>query len=136
MAIEDDLIRDEGVKESAYQDHLGFWTIGVGRLIDARKGGRLSPDEIRYLLRNDIADCFRDIQSELWFLACDTPGRRDALLNMRFQLGAQGIRQFRTSLGYIQNRQWALAGVNLRKSLWYKQTPVRAERVIRMIENG
>lgn len=22
----------------AYQDHLGYWTIGVGRLIDKRKG--------------------------------------------------------------------------------------------------
>ena len=32
------LKRDEGVKLSAYQDSESFWTIGIGRLIDARKG--------------------------------------------------------------------------------------------------
>lgn len=30
----------------AYQDSLGYWTIGVGFLIDGRKGGRL-PDAVR-----------------------------------------------------------------------------------------
>ena len=51
------LRRDEGTKATAYQDHLGFWTIGVGRLIDSRKpGAGLRPDEIDYLLRNDIND--------------------------------------------------------------------------------
>ena len=33
------LRRNEGEVLHAYQDHLGFWTIGVGRLIDKRKGG-------------------------------------------------------------------------------------------------
>jgi lysozyme len=49
-----ELRRDEGVDRSAYQDHLGFWTIGVGRLIDRRKGGGLSDEEIDYLLQNDV----------------------------------------------------------------------------------
>ena len=31
------LERDEGRVRHAYQDHLGYWTIGVGRLIDARR---------------------------------------------------------------------------------------------------
>ena len=44
------LRRDEGRVRHAYQDHLGYWTIGVGRLIDQRKGGGLSEDEIDYLL--------------------------------------------------------------------------------------
>ena len=38
------LRREEGSRPHAYQDHLGFWTIGVGRLIDVRKGGGLSPE--------------------------------------------------------------------------------------------
>ena len=44
------LIAEEGEKLSAYQDSMGFWTIGVGRLIDARKGGGISQEESRYLL--------------------------------------------------------------------------------------
>ena len=134
--MEQDLIRDEGVRYSAYQDHLGFWTIGVGRLIDQRKGGRLSQAEVSHLLRNDIQVCLLDIQAEPWYRALDTDARQRAILNMRFQLGAAGLRTFRTSLGLITQRKWAEAGVNLRKSLWYRQTPIRAERVIRMIEQG
>lgn len=131
-----ELIRDEGVRYSAYQDHLGYWTIGVGRLIDHRRGGRLTPDEVEYLLSNDIRRCLEDIQTEPWFLALDTDNRRRALVNMRFQLGSRGIRTFRNSLRMIQERRWADAGVNLRRSKWYNQTTKRAERVIRMIENG
>lgn len=33
------LRRDEGEKLYAYQDTLGYWTIGIGRLIDRRRGG-------------------------------------------------------------------------------------------------
>ena len=40
------LRREEGSIPHAYQDHLGFWTIGVGRLIDERKGGGLSPEDV------------------------------------------------------------------------------------------
>ncbi len=35
----------EGRRLHAYRDSLGFWTIGIGRLIDARKGAKL-PDHI------------------------------------------------------------------------------------------
>jgi lysozyme len=37
MDIKQQLIRDEGVVPCAYQDHLGYWTIGVGRLIENEK---------------------------------------------------------------------------------------------------
>jgi lysozyme len=45
MNVIEQLTREEGKRRSAYQDHLGYWTIGVGRLIDARKGGGLSDEE-------------------------------------------------------------------------------------------
>lgn len=31
---------EEGVRYKAYKDHLGYWTNGVGRLIDPRRSGR------------------------------------------------------------------------------------------------
>jgi lysozyme len=131
-----ELTRDEGEVLYAYQDHLGYWTLGVGRLIDKRKGGGITHDEAMYLLKNDIARAYNDISNEPWFLACDTDSRQRALVNMRFQLGPVGIRTFRTSLGLIAQRKWLEAGANLRKSLWYRQTPERAERVIRQLEIG
>ena len=51
------LRQDEGSRSQAYQDHLGYWTIGVGRLIDARKpGSGLREVEIEFMLQNDIED--------------------------------------------------------------------------------
>jgi lysozyme len=134
--MEDELIRDEGLRLSAYQDSLGLWTIGVGRLIDIRKGGQVSPEEARYLLRNDIDRCVADIENESWFRACRTESQRRALVNMRFQLGSKGIRSFVSSLGLVSQGRFKEAGALMRKSLWYKQTPLRAERVIRQLENG
>lgn len=43
---------DEGNRPLPYMDSLGFWTVGIGRMIDSRKGGGLSPDEIDFLLLN------------------------------------------------------------------------------------
>jgi lysozyme len=37
------LRREEGEVLHVYKDHLGYLTIGVGRLIDKRKGGCISP---------------------------------------------------------------------------------------------
>lgn len=134
--MDQELTRDEGFVPYAYQDHLGFWTIGVGFLIDKRRGGKM-PDPVRALwLSLLVQECVADIQHEPWFVACDTDARRRALVNMRYQLGGDGLRSFRRSLALIQEGAWKEAGEQLRKSLWYKQTPVRAERVIRMIENG
>lgn len=142
-AMRSDLERDEDRKSYLYKDSLGLWTIGCGRLVDkdkdkalTNKDAFLSEDEMDLMENNDITKCLSDIESEPWMLACDTDGRRRALVNMRFQLGPAGLRSFKNSLSMIQQRRWKDAATNLRQSIWYTQTPARAERVIRLIENG
>ena len=39
----EELRADEGEKLVAYRDHLGYWTIGVGHLIDPAKGADPAP---------------------------------------------------------------------------------------------
>jgi lysozyme len=48
------LIADEDEVLHAYQDHLGFLTIGIGVLIDERKGDGIAQEESRYLFRNRL----------------------------------------------------------------------------------
>ena len=38
--IEKDLTIDEGRVSHVYKDSLGYYTIGIGHLVDQRKGGR------------------------------------------------------------------------------------------------
>ena len=130
------LRRDEGTKPSAYQDHLGFWTIGVGRLIDARKGGGLRPDEIEYLLANDIKDRARALLAALpWFGALDD-ARQGVLLNMAFQLGTAGLLAFKNTLEQVRLGHYKTASVMMLQSKWATQTPERAARLAKQMETG
>jgi lysozyme len=135
-ALRQDLIRDEGLRLSAYQDHLGFWTIGVGRLIDARKGGRISAPEAMVLLDNDIRVCMEDLAMFPWFQRLNGPRQR-AVLNMRFQLGSGGFRGFTQMRAALEAGDPELAAVRARQSKWFRvDTPERAARVTTMLEIG
>jgi lysozyme len=130
------LTRDEGRERSAYQDHLGFWTIGVGRLIDTRKGGGLREDEIDYLLRNDINDRIDQLGRRIpWFLELDS-ARQGVLLNMSFQLGVDGLLAFKNTLARVRAGNFAGAASGMLNSKWATQTPERAQRLAKQMETG
>ena len=135
--VDKDLDTDEGVVSHVYPDQFGYWTIGRGILVDKRKGGRLFPEELAFINRNRLSMLLAGVVTELWYPAiADDPVRLAGILNMQFQLGSGSDEAFANSFKFIAAKDWPLAGANLRKSLWAKQTPARAERVIRMIETG
>lgn len=126
---------DEGTVLHAYEDHLGYLTIGTGRLIDQRRGGGISQQESDYLLRNDIEAVYNDLASFRWFDRLDAV-RQAALINMRFQLGYSGFRGFRLMIAALERGEYTLAAQHALSSQWAGQTPRRAERVARMIRTG
>ena len=131
------LTRDEGRKSTVYQDHLGFWTVGVGRLVDARKpGAGLRPDEIDYLLRNDINDRIEALTRAIpWFQDLDDV-RKGVLLNMAFQMGTVGLLNFKNTLRMIERGDYDGAAVGMLASKWATQTPERAQRLARQMKEG
>jgi lysozyme len=124
---------DEGVKESVYQDSLGYWTIGVGRLVDARKGGGLSQEEISYLLDNDITNKSEALFAAIPWLKTHPEPVQGALVNMAFQLGVKGVLGFTTTLGLIKDGKYKEAAEQMLKSKWAVQTPNRAKRVAEQV---
>jgi lysozyme len=130
------LRRDEGEVLSAYQDHLGYWTIGVGRLIDKRKGGGLTVEESAYLLNNDIDKRVAELRSRLpWMQKLDDV-RFGALVNMSFQLGVDGLLGFKNTLALIEEGKYTFAADNMLKSKWAEQTPARAKRLADQMRTG
>lgn len=127
---------EEGRIAHAYPDHLGFWTIGVGHLIDEKKGGRLSDPIIDAIFAEDRAHAEKE--------AAQIPGyfqlnevQRAVLVSMIFQLGDAGVEGFENMLGAIARGDLAEAGRHGRDSKWWrKDTPGRAERQMRMLETG
>lgn len=136
MNIIEQLRRDEGEVLHVYQDTLGYWTIGVGRLVDKRKGGGISRDEAGYMLNNDVNRVTEELSRRLpWFVDLNE-ARRGALVNMAFQMGVDGLLGFRNSLELIRTGRWDEAKRNLLLSRWAQQTPQRAERVAEQMRTG
>jgi lysozyme len=134
--LEDQLRRDEGERLSAYQDHLGYWTIGIGRLIDSRRGGGISTDESTMLLRNDIARVRVELLQRLpWFAHLDSV-RQGALMNMAFQMGINGVMAFQQMLAKVQGGDYAAAADQMLQSKWATQTPERANRLAKQMREG
>lgn len=136
MTLREHLQREEGFVPHAYQDPLGFWTIGFGRLIDQRRGGGISRDEAEMLLDHDIAAKTAELRARApWTEALDTV-RREALVALAFQLGVGGLLGFRRALAAMQCGDWGEARREFLESEWARQTPDRARRVTHVIATG
>jgi lysozyme len=131
------LTGDEGVRPCVYQDHLGYWTIGIGRLVDSRKpGAGLRPNEIEFLLANDIEDRVRELAKRLpWFIQLDE-ARQGVLLNMSFQLGVDGLLAFKNTLELVRTGKYTEAAAAMLQSKWAGQTPERAKRLSDQMATG
>lgn len=128
---------DEGDKATVYKDHLGFWTIGIGRLVDPRKpGAGLKPHERAYLLQNDIDERIEELTRRLpWFQNLDD-ARRGVLLNMAFQMGVEGLLGFERTLSLVRDGKYDLAANAMQQSKWATQTPARAARMAEQMRSG
>jgi lysozyme len=134
MDLKSQLLREEGAESCAYQDSLGYWTIGVGRLIDPRKGGGLSPDEIDFLLENDIKTKTREVLLALPWMPRLSEPRQAVLIGMAFQMGMKGLLQFKRMLSAVEDGQYFEAAAQMVESTWAKQTPARAQRLSKQME--
>ena len=122
------LVHEEGFVPHAYRDHMGYLTIGVGRLIDKEKGGGITRDEAEYLLWNDVDKRTAALWDRIpWIKSLDTV-RQAVLVAMAFQMGVEGLLGFHQTLKYVQQERWGQAADSMRASLWARQTPARANR--------
>jgi lysozyme len=130
------LKRDEGEILHAYQDHLGFWTIGIGILIDKRKGGGLLPEESEFIFKNRIKLIGKELEIRLPWITRLDPARRGVLVNMAFQMGIAGLLAFKNTLAMIEAGKYQDAAKAMLQSKWATQTPARAQRLSNQMATG
>jgi len=133
--IADDLRRHEGTVLHAYPDHLGYWTIGVGRMIDERRGGGISEAEAEHLLANDIDRIAARLQHEAGFRNSPSEVKR-ALVNMAFQMGIKGLLGFTNMWRALEQHDYETAATEALDSKWANQTPTRANEVADWIRSA
>lgn len=131
----------EGRVPYAYQDSLGYWTIGVGHLIDRRKGGHLPPSVIDLLLDLDIAEHQAKLLNAQPWVADLDPVRQAVLFDMTFNLGVEpfdgdGYKDWPIFVGQVRTGKYDAAAANMLKTLWARQVGQRAIRLSQMMRTG
>ena len=130
------LKRHEGVETHAYECSEGKITVGVGRNIDQAGGMGLSDDEIDYLLQNDIERVIKELSSEYpWFSDLDDV-RKDAMVDISFNLGQTRLRLFKRALAAMETGDYKEAATEFLDSRWAKQVGSRALELTDMISSG
>ena len=120
----------------AYKCSAGYWTLGIGRNIDPENGIGLSDEEVDFLLENDIARVIKELATEYsWFNGLDDV-RKDAMIDISFNLGATRLRGFRRALTAMEAGNYTEASTEFLDSRWAKQVGGRALELTDMIASG
>ena len=136
ILLQRQLLEHEGFRSAAYQDSLGYWSIGIGRMIDSRRGGGITSDEAIYLLNNDIRKVKQQLDTAMsWWRGLD-PVRQRVLMDMCFNLGLDGLLDFKNTLRAVSKQDWVDAADGMLASLWAQQTGRRAHRLAQMMRTG
>lgn len=125
----------EGRVPHAYEDSLGYLTIGIGHLIDQRKGGRLPEPIIDALFEHDFHEHANELFAHLpWARNLDTV-RQAVLIDMYFNL-RRGLLGFKETLRHFQSGRWDAAAAAMLDSKWASQVKTRATRLATMVRTG
>ena len=127
---------DEGTVEYAYQDSEGYWTIGVGRLIDKRLGGRLRPEEIAMMLENDITQAEEDAKALFPGFESLVDARKAVLVNLAFNMGRNRLATFQRLRRAVSEGDWEWAAAEMLDSRWSEQVGQRAVRLAEQMKKG
>jgi len=136
-------IRDhEGCVDTVYFDTLGKATVGIGHLVQPHEtkrfyeGVKISHSDIEELFELDLNRAAAGAE-ELIEKRCPDkklPVRiQEVLLEMCFQLGKTGVSKFNKMFICLNNGQWRAASIEMKDSLWYKQTPHRCEALAKIV---
>lgn len=128
--LKNQLVIDEGLELKPYRCSADKLTIGVGRNI--QEVG-ITKEEAMVMLENDIArvagECTRAFD---WFLDL-TPIRKEAIINLVFNMGLSKFKQFKKTIAFIEAGDWERAGAELLDSNYARQVGQRSQRVANML---
>ena len=142
----DSIKNHEGYVKEPYRDHLGFWTVGFGHLIEntdicdfinsqnriIETLGDLSDaltDESLHLkwLNDDITEAVESAKlfaGEAWGSINDR--QREVIAEMAYQMGRSRLFTFRRFQEAVKSGQREMAVSEMLSSKWARQTPSRA----------
>jgi len=127
------LKRHEGYRKHPYLCSAGKLTIGYGRNL-SEVG--ISEDEAMTLLVHDMVIALRDVRLIFPDFSKFSKNRRNALVDLIFNLGKTKFLGFKKMIVAVKNEDWAEATKELEDSKYYKQVGNRAIEIKGLLLNG
>lgn len=113
----------EGLRLKCYKCSAGKNTIGWGRNLD---DVGISKDEAELMFRNDINVCIESLEKNIPFFYDLPENVMKVLIDMRFNLGLEGLLKFKKMLQAISEGNYEQASVEIKNSRYAKQVGKRA----------
>mgnify|MGYP003110923864 FL=1 len=139
--LKEEIKSDEGVIYEVYLDHLGYKTCGVGHLCRATDpenklevGDPVSVERVDILFAEDLETTIDECKL-LYNNFDDLPEEVQRIIaNMLFNMGRPRLSRFHKMKKAVDNGDWIEASVQMKDSLWARQVPNRADRLVKRME--
>jgi lysozyme len=133
LTLKKKIKKNEGFRDAAYLDSLGFVTIGYGHLIKPSEKNlfykKISKKYLHELFIKDFDKSLKDYE-KFYRKKTYKKNIKEVLVEMIFQLGIEKQREFIKMRGYLEKKQLFMASLEMKNSLWYRQTPKRVDGLI------
>lgn len=126
--------KNEGFSSRSYKDQLGNYTIGYGHLIRKKEivlyKKKIKISFFQNLFENDFKTALDDYNKHFRKYSF-SQNIKELIVEMIFQMGIQNVLSFKKTLRHIRKNNKFLAALEMMDSIWYKQTPLRVENLIK-----
>tara|TARA_R100000900_G_scaffold93554_1_gene72670 strand:- start:537 stop:968 length:432 start_codon:yes stop_codon:yes gene_type:complete len=127
----------EGFRDTPYLDSLGKATIGYGHLItdedEFENGKQYTKDELLKLFDKDFAKAEMGADQLVGHIQELHIEAKNIITEMIFQLGTQGVRNFRKMISALEAKNYHEAHLQMLDSLWNAQTPNRCQSLAKIM---
>lgn len=127
------LVQHEAYRQYPYTDTTGHLTIGIGRNLTDRG---ISTSEAFQLLDDDILYFSGKLNHYFSFFSHLDENRQIALIDMCFNLGTQGLLNFKQMISALENSDYDTASKEVMDSKWAQQVGERATTLANIIRTG
>jgi len=128
--------KNEGYRNKAYKDILGFWTIGYGHLIQKNEkkffNKTYSHKELLRVFDFDFQFAVKNYMSN-YNKKKYAQNVKEVFIEMIYQMGIKKQKNFKKMIKQINKGNFFMAALEMKDSLWNKQTPKRVDALIQIL---
>ena len=136
LLLKNKIKKNEGFRSEPYLDSLGHPTIGYGHLITKKEKkkfqNKFSKKSLSSLFDKDFRKALTAYKNNFNYKK-HSKDTKEVLIEMIFQLGIKKQKKFVKMNKHMQNNDMFLTALEMKNSLWYKQTPKRVDGLINLL---